>query len=193
MPTTRYVLAVAASDTRLFALGGDGDDRVLDTLEIYESATDSWSTAAPMPTGRNALATAIVGNTLFAFGGYDWEVRVIDGVPQYHVTPIDGVRAYEIEGGGWSAAEPMGTPRAWLRRHLGRARVAATQGRGGGHRGGGEVGERAHGLGDVGLDGCGAADLLGACFAFWDAEGELWGFGEGASGGEGDAGRHRAR
>ena len=78
------------------------------TLEIYESATDSWSAAAPMPTARSRLAAAIVGNTLFALGGY-----MYDGDP-FGGDGLDVVEAYDIEGGSWSAAEPMGTPRAGL-------------------------------------------------------------------------------
>ena len=73
-------------------LGGD--------QSAYESATDSWSAAAPMPTPRFNLAAAIVGNTLFALGGDDADGNVVE--------------AYDIEGGSWSAAEPMGTPRKHL-------------------------------------------------------------------------------
>ena len=104
MPTARMKLAVAASGTKLFAVGGWGGTS-LGTLEIYESATDSWSAAAPMPTARGSLAAAIVGNTLFALGGSD-------GPPDYN--PLDVVEAYDIEGGSWSAAEPMGTPRTYF-------------------------------------------------------------------------------
>ena len=49
-----------------------------------------------MPTARSGLAAAIVGNTLFALGGNG---------------PLDVVEAFDIEGGSWSAAEPMATPR----------------------------------------------------------------------------------
>ena len=103
MPTARNYLAVAASGTKLFAVGGYAWPDTLDTLEIYESATDSWSAATPMPTARNNLAAAIVGNTLFALGGGD-----ADG------DPCDVVEAYDIEGGSWSAAEPMATRRSSL-------------------------------------------------------------------------------
>ena len=93
MPTARRALAVAASGTKLFAVGGVGAD----TLEVYESATDSWSAAAPMPTARYNLAAAIVGNTFFALG----TTSLVPGL----------VEAFDIEGGSWSAAEPMATPR----------------------------------------------------------------------------------
>ena len=131
MPTARYDLAVASSGTKLFAVGGRGQQlrgqgctldaasracriegvvvgTIIDTLEIYESATDRWSTAAPMPTRRYGLAAAIVGNTLFALGGKDDYYH--DGNPLCY----DVTEAYDIEGGSWSAAEPMGTPRNGL-------------------------------------------------------------------------------
>ena len=101
MPTARKNLAVAASGTKLFAVGGKGRPTatwtIFDTLEIYESATDSWSAAAPMPTLRYGLAAAIVGNTLFALSSYD---LILD--------------AYDIEGASWSTADPMTTPRNGL-------------------------------------------------------------------------------
>ena len=57
-----------------------------------------------MPTARHSLAAAIVGNTLFALGGYD-----ADG------GTLDVVEACDIEScRSWSAAEPMGTPRQYL-------------------------------------------------------------------------------
>jgi len=96
MPTARGDVAVAASGTKLFAVGGWDGRNFLDALEVYESTTDSWSAATPMPTARGGLAVAIVGNTLLALGGYG---------------SLDVVEAYGIEGGSWSAAEPMATPR----------------------------------------------------------------------------------
>ena len=53
-----------------------------------------------MPTARDDLAATIVGNTLFALGGMGENFAV-----------FDVVEAFDIEGGSWSAAEPMGTPR----------------------------------------------------------------------------------
>ena len=80
-----------------------------DTLEVYESATDSWSAAAPMPTARYSLTAAIVGNTLFALGG-----AVYDGFDPLNGIPTDAAEAFDIEGGSWTAAEPMATPRMYF-------------------------------------------------------------------------------
>ena len=58
-----------------------------------------------MPTARKNLAAAIVGNTLFALGGYAWPDPA---------DSVDVAEAYDTEGGSWSAAEPMGTPRRYF-------------------------------------------------------------------------------
>ena len=49
-----------------------------------------------MRTGRHGLAAAIVGNTLFAIGG--WGTRG-------QTSPV--VEAYDIEAGTWSSARSM--------------------------------------------------------------------------------------
>ena len=60
MPTARLGLAVAASGTKLFAVGGSDGNRDFDALEIYESATDSWSAAAPMPTALSSTVSIFI-------------------------------------------------------------------------------------------------------------------------------------
>eukprot|EP01045_Picozoa_sp_COSAG04_P019072 COSAG04_NODE_1819_length_5500_cov_5.703573_1_plen_130_part_00 len=100
-------------------------DRPLNSgpLEIYESTTDSWSTAASMPTSRYDFAAAIVGNTLFALGGAShveptgcqdapWMPGCEDAWSEDET--LDVVMAYDIDGDSWSTAEPMGTPRGVL-------------------------------------------------------------------------------
>ena len=65
-----------------------------------------------MPTARDGLAAAIVGNTLFALGGEDYDYGYHSNNADRNC--LDVVEAYDIEGGSWSAAEPMATPRLKL-------------------------------------------------------------------------------
>ena len=44
-----------------------------------------------------------MGNTLLALGGLDADYNT-----------LDAVESYDIEGGSWSAAEPMATGRAYF-------------------------------------------------------------------------------
>ncbi len=78
MPTARFGLA-AATDTQgnIYAIGGSsvsagvpGGTPNLNTVEVFNPTTQTWSSAAPMPTGRAFLAAAsdLQGN-IFAIGG----------------------------------------------------------------------------------------------------------------------------
>src|SRR6266852_3100269 len=62
MPTGRFSLAlVAASDGKLYAIGGastSGTFRVLNTVEAYTPATDTWAARASMPTARFEFGVA---------------------------------------------------------------------------------------------------------------------------------------
>jgi hypothetical protein len=67
----------------------------LDTLEIYDPATDSWSTGAPMPTPRNRLGVTTLDGLLYAMGGYASE----------GLTNL--VEVYDPVANSWSTGEPM--------------------------------------------------------------------------------------
>ena len=51
MPTARQGLAAVNVDGKVYVVGGWKDTR-LNTLEIYDPATKSWTTGEPMPTAR---------------------------------------------------------------------------------------------------------------------------------------------
>ena len=42
---------------------------VVGTNEVYDPATDSWTSLAPMPTPREHLAAAVIGDRVFVAGG----------------------------------------------------------------------------------------------------------------------------
>ena len=53
MSIPRYVLAAAAANGIVYAVGGNNGGAIMDTLEAYDPITNSWSTRAPMPTRRS--------------------------------------------------------------------------------------------------------------------------------------------
>jgi N-acetylneuraminic acid mutarotase len=79
MPTARGALAVGVIDGKIYAVGGKRDSRrdregkqegkILNTLEVYDPATDTWQTLPPMPTPRDHLAAAVLDGRLYAIGG----------------------------------------------------------------------------------------------------------------------------
>lgn len=66
MPEGRQGHAMVALGDRLYVVGGVG--RTDDTL-VYDAKSDSWSTAAPIPTGRDHLRAVVWNNEIWALGG----------------------------------------------------------------------------------------------------------------------------
>ena len=50
MPTARSMLGVAVVDGKIYAIGGtSGTQNILGTNEVYDPATNKWSSKTPMP------------------------------------------------------------------------------------------------------------------------------------------------
>jgi hypothetical protein len=47
----------------------DYNYNILNTLEAYDPATNTWTSEAPMPTAREFLAAGVVNGVLYAVGG----------------------------------------------------------------------------------------------------------------------------
>jgi predicted Zn-dependent protease len=58
MPTAREGLAVGVVNNKIYAIGGWGGS-YLSTVEEYDPATNTWTTKASMPTGREYLAVGV--------------------------------------------------------------------------------------------------------------------------------------
>ena len=66
----RSQLAAAAKKGMVYAIGGTQEDFVALCLVLaYNPGTNTWSTAAQMPTARAGLAATVSGGTVYAIGG----------------------------------------------------------------------------------------------------------------------------
>jgi hypothetical protein len=87
MPTARNHLAVGAIDGRVYVAGGRFGEGFTsdftDVLEIYDPATRTWSTGAPMPTPRSGVNGIGVGGCFYVWGG-EWAMGVFDENEVYH-------------------------------------------------------------------------------------------------------------
>jgi hypothetical protein len=102
MPTARAGFGAAVSAGRIHAIGGFNSGGVLTTHETYEPATNTWSTAAPMPTARGFVAVASAPDGLvYAIGGGG-------------KSPLATVEAYDPVADAWTARAPMPTARGGL-------------------------------------------------------------------------------
>jgi hypothetical protein len=50
-------------------MGGEGTNRVFGQNEAYDPATDGWKQHAPMPTPRDGLGAAAIGDFIHVAGG----------------------------------------------------------------------------------------------------------------------------
>jgi N-acetylneuraminic acid mutarotase len=76
MPTKRHALSTSALDGKIYAIGGyvpgvSGYPGVA-TVEVYDPATDTWTTAPDMPTGRFGARTSIVDGKVYVIGGMEY-------------------------------------------------------------------------------------------------------------------------
>src|SRR5437763_1271644 len=77
MATARSAFAIGEINGILYAVGGSKDrpnvqplpDPAIAVVEAYDSATDTWTTKAPMPTPRMNLGVGIINGILYAVGG----------------------------------------------------------------------------------------------------------------------------
>lgn len=113
MPTARFGLA-AATDTQgnVYAIGGSsinagvpGGNPNLNTVEVFNPATQTWSTAPPMPTGRAFLAAAadLQGN-IYAIGGGS-------AAAEFGATTVE---VFSPTTQTWSTTASLATPRFHL-------------------------------------------------------------------------------
>src|SRR3989304_8412988 len=64
--------AVAHTNGKVYVWGGFVNANVFADLEIYDQATDTWTTGAPIPTATRGMAFEL-GNDgmVYSFGGFD--------------------------------------------------------------------------------------------------------------------------
>jgi len=73
MPTARAALVAIEVNNKIYAIGGvdcvGGCYRPLAVNEVYDPATNTWTTKAPMPTARFRISAATVNGKIYVFGG----------------------------------------------------------------------------------------------------------------------------
>jgi N-acetylneuraminic acid mutarotase len=103
-PGSAEGIAVSHGDS-VYALGGRngaGTDNNRFTPE-----TETWTTLAPLPKGRDGLGAAVVGNSIYAVGG-----RPETGGPCSGSEQFADVERYDIASNTWSTVAPLPTPRS---------------------------------------------------------------------------------
>jgi glucose/arabinose dehydrogenase len=69
IPTKRAGFAAAASGSRIFVIGGETPTGALNTVEAYDTRTDSWRTVDSMPTARHGIQAAVCNGGIYIAAG----------------------------------------------------------------------------------------------------------------------------
>jgi N-acetylneuraminic acid mutarotase len=90
-------MALIAADGKLHAIGGrfGASADKTDLHDIYDPATNSWTTGAPLPTARSGLAYTFYRNLVLVLGG--------ELAPNTFVEN----EAYDPKTRGWRTLAPM--------------------------------------------------------------------------------------
>jgi N-acetylneuraminic acid mutarotase len=95
-------MGIAVLNGLIYAAGGlvDGGTAVGD-LTVYNPATNTWATLAPMPTPRDHLIAEAANGRLYAIGGRPTTINA----------PVAANEAYNPTTNTWEARAPMPTAR----------------------------------------------------------------------------------
>ncbi|XP_013786072.1 kelch-like protein 5 [Limulus polyphemus] len=108
MSKCRGGVGVGVINGYLFALGGHDAPAVnpsasrFQCVERYDPKTDVWTAVSPMSIGRDAIGVSVLGDKLFAIGGYDGQAY------------LNLVETYDPQTNEWSKVQHLATGRAGM-------------------------------------------------------------------------------
>ncbi|XP_071482630.1 kelch-like protein 5 [Diadema antillarum] len=106
MSKRRGGLGVAVCNGCLYAIGGHDSpanqpsSKQFDCVERYDPRSDTWCLVSPMSLCRDAVGVAVLGDRVFAVGGYDGQ------------TYLSAVECFDPQTGEWSPAASLNPGRA---------------------------------------------------------------------------------
>ncbi|MDO9470805.1 MAG: kelch repeat-containing protein [Nitrosomonas sp.] len=114
-PTQRTEVAATAIEGRIYVVGGFNKPNLRNALkfaisndvEVYDTASDSWSTTTPLPEGRHHAGIASLNGLLYVVGGFTQSFMSI-----WHAIPT--VYQYNPATKEWRELAPMPTARGAL-------------------------------------------------------------------------------
>jgi N-acetylneuraminic acid mutarotase len=104
MPTPRMWIGIAVVENKIYTIGGDGGNWEVgitptNVNEVYDPATDTWETLAPVPTKRMALTANVVDGKIYVIGGGQRAPNTNFGVNE----------VYDPETNTWTTKTPLPT------------------------------------------------------------------------------------
>jgi N-acetylneuraminic acid mutarotase len=102
LPTAVVSAASALLTNEIYLVGGNNGTMAVTEVQIYNPATNAWSTGVAYPAATSGASATVVKNVLYVFGGTS------DGV-----TPSNAVWAFNPKTKTWTSKAAMPTAR-WL-------------------------------------------------------------------------------
>jgi N-acetylneuraminic acid mutarotase len=122
LPTARGALSAVVVGSKIYAIGGAKNPSYstpelrpnvpvenVATNEVFDTATGSWSSAAPMLTARNHHGAALIDGKIYVVGGRIGSTFII-GLSNN----VSTNEAYDVAKNTWSSVLGMPTPRSGL-------------------------------------------------------------------------------
>jgi hypothetical protein len=112
MPTPRYLLAAAAANGKIYAIGGASSNYGvgLKTVEEYDPWNNTWTTKAPMHTGREYFAAVTATNgKIYAIGGIGCTTPECNAGQEY----LNTMEEYDPDTDTWTPTSCMPAARGF--------------------------------------------------------------------------------
>jgi N-acetylneuraminic acid mutarotase/glucose/arabinose dehydrogenase len=107
MPTARGAATAQVINGDIYVIGGlNSSGASLNTVEVYDPDTNTWSTAPSLQTRRDHPGSAVINNRLFVFGG-----RTRNANGSVENANLNSMEIYDPLTGQWSNGAPMPTGR----------------------------------------------------------------------------------
>jgi N-acetylneuraminic acid mutarotase len=104
MPTSRGAMGCALDGVKIYCAGGlssTAGNTAINAMEVYNTATNTWATLAPMPHDRDHFQAAIIDGKFYAVSGRDTAIANTFGFTD----------VYDIQANTWTSGAPLPTPR----------------------------------------------------------------------------------
>jgi N-acetylneuraminic acid mutarotase len=76
LPTGAYGIASAVVGTKVYLFGGFSG-RYLETINVFNTETNTITTVAKLPTGANGITSVEIGTKVYLFGGYYYSNNIL--------------------------------------------------------------------------------------------------------------------
>jgi len=109
MPRARSGIGVAVVNGKIYAIGGQNGEGVLNTTEKYDPVTNEWTTKTSMPTARSDFGIAVYQDKIYVIGG-----TIGPGTALGESLLTGATEVYDPETDTWETKTSMPTHRQGL-------------------------------------------------------------------------------